>query len=411
MKLWMKIGIGMALGSVLGLWMGQDAVHLKFLGDGFLRLIQMIIVPLIFASMAVGITSIHDPKKLTRLGLSTLLLFLLTTLAAVGWGLLCAFLFKPGAGLHLQATSPLQLAPSLEISQLLLSLIPANPFKAMMEGNVLQLIIFAFLVGIAINLAGPKGQPLRTIFDSLAEVMYQLTTLVMQLSPIGVFGLMAWVTGTFGIQILAKLGAFLLLYYAACCFHFLVVFGGMIRWGVGVKLSLFFKGMADALLMAFSTCSSSATLPIALHSVQENLGVSKSVAQFVLPLGTTLNMNGSALFQAMSAVFIAQCYGIELSGAQLLLITFAATCSAIGAAGIPGTGFIMLSSVLTVAGLPLEGLALIAGIDRVREMISTVLNVGGDAVCALYIAKRENELDLAVYNRKESVPYEAVGSL
>lgn len=405
MKLWAKIGIGMILGSLAGLGLGENAVYLKPLGEGFLRLIQMIIVPLIVASMAVGITGIHDTKKLTRLGLSTLVLFLITTLVAVGWGLLTAFIFKPGIGLHLQAAHAAPSLPSLEWSQLLLSLIPANPFKAMMEGNVLQLIIFAFLVGMAINLAGPRGEPLKALFDSLAEVMYQLTSKIMELSPIGVFGLMAWVTGTFGLHVLAKLSAFVVLYYAACLFHLFIVFGGIIKWGVGVRVSLFFKGMAEALLMAFSTCSSSASLPVSMHCVQENLGVSKTISQFVLPLGTTLNMNGSAIFQAMSACFIAQCYGIELTAIQLLLISFTATCSAIGAAGIPGSGFIMLSTVLSVAGLPLEGLALIAGIDRIREMISTVLNVAGDAVCALYLAKQENELDLVKYNRIDSVPY------
>lgn len=403
MKLWVKIMIALVLGVVAGLLLGPHALVLKPIGQLFLNLINMIVVLLVLSSMTVGITSIHDPKKLGRIGTKTLLLYLGTTVAAILIGLSFAFYFQPGSGLSLGVPTPNAPEATTTLSSLLLAIIPSNPVAALAEGNFIQIIVFSIFLGMAINLSGEKGRPLLKVFESLSDVMYRLTAIVMEFTPIGVFAIMTWVAGSFGIAILVPLLKFLVSYYGACLVHVLIVFCGMIRFMAGLNPWPFFKGMGDAIMVAFTTCSSSATLPVSMHCVQRNLGISKNIASFVLPLGSTVNMNGAAIFQAMSAVFISQAYGITLSTENILTIIVTATLSAIGAAGVPGTGFIMLSVVVSSAGLPLEGLALLAGIDRIREMGSTVLNILGDAVVAVYIAEQEGELDVRQYNHKEIV--------
>ena len=393
MKLWVKILIGMFLGVIVGLIFRQDAQVFKVFGDAFLSLIHMIILPLVFASMCVGITSIHDPKKLGRIGFKTLFLYAITTIIAVAIGLFIAEFFQPGKGIVLGDQSQIHVIDTpTSISTLFVSLIPINPVKAFVEGNVLQVIFFAVLLGLAITACGKPAEPLKRAMDSLADVMYRLTQMIMNLSPYGVFAIMAWVAGTFGAQALLPMLKFLLYYYLACAIHVLVVFCSLLVGVAKVRLGPFFRGSSDAIWMAFSTCSSSATLPLAMRCAIENLGVSPSIANFMLPLGTTINMNGAAIYQGMSALFICQAYGIELTWHSIVTLVSVATLSAVGAAGIPGTGFIMLSVVLTSVGIPIEGLALLAGIDRVREMVSTVLNVLGDLVCSVVVAKQEGEL-------------------
>jgi Na+/H+-dicarboxylate symporter len=389
MKLWMKILIGLGLGAAVGLLVGPDAVYLKPIGQIFISLINMIIVLLILSSMTVGITAIHDPKKLGRVGIKTLILYLTTTAVAIVIGIGFAKIFEPGTSLPLRLPEPIGIIQTPSITEMLYSIVPSNPIQALAEGNVLQIIVFSVFLGLAINFAGERGKPLLKVLDSLAEVMYRLTSIVMEFSPIGVFAIMAWVAGTFGSAVLLPLLKFLALYYFACFVHIVIVFLPMLKWMAKVNPIDFFKGMKEAIIMAFSTCSSSATLPISMKCAEENLGISKNITSFVLPLGSTINMNGAALYQGMAAVFIAQAYGLELNLFALTTLVITAILSSIGAAGIPGSGFIMLSVVFTSVGIPIEGLALLAGIDRVREMISTVLNILGDAVCAMVVAKQE----------------------
>ncbi|GAB4226893.1 MAG: dicarboxylate/amino acid:cation symporter [Chlamydiales bacterium] len=397
MKLWVKILIAMALGGATGYYMGPEAAVLRPLGTAFLNLINMIIVLLVLASMTVGVASIHDPKKLGRVGSKTLLFYLVTTVISICIGLAFASFFKPGAGLNLTAPISLNTIETPSVTETLLSIIPTNPISSMVSGNVLQVIVFALFLGVSISFAGERGRPLLEFLESLADVMYKMTSLIMEFSPIGVYAFMAWVVGSFGIDAITSLFKFLIIYYAACLADTIFVFCGIL-WGIARLHPLpFFKGMRDSLMVAFSTCSSSAALPVSMHCIQENLGVSKSISSFVLPLGSTVNMSGSAIFQAMSALFVAQAYGIELDWQTLITIVVTAVLSAVGAAGIPGTGFIMLSAVISSAGLPLEGIAMLAGIDRVREMVSTMLNVMGDAVVAVTIARQEGELDEAQY--------------
>ena len=363
----------------------------------------MVIVLLILSSMTVGVTSIHDPKKLGRVGGKTIGIYLTTTLIAITVALLLAHLFQIGTNLHLQVTSTEPPAKTLTISQIILSIVPKNPVEALVNGNILQIIVFAVFLGLAINFSGPKGTPLLQMMESLADVMYRLTSLVMEFSPIGVFGIMAWVVGTFGLDLLVPLLKFLGVYYLACAFQLFIVYGGLLKFVARLKVWTFFKGMRDAIIMAFSTCSSAATLPVAMHCVQENLGVSKNISSFVLPLGLTMNMNGGAIFQAMGAIFVAKAYQIPLDLYSYIALILTTIFSAIGTAGIPGGGLIMLSAVLSAVGLPLEGLAILAGIDRLRDMFTTVLNILGDAAVTLLIAKQEGELDERKYYHSDLV--------
>lgn len=406
MKLWLKLTIAMLFGIITGTLLGENASILKPLGSLFLNLIYMIIVPLILSSITMSVTRIHDPKKLGRIGFKTIVIYLITTIAAITIGLIFAKIFQPGSSLNLHATSEVPIPSSPSFSDLLLSLVPTNPFTAFVEGNVLQIIVFALFLGIAINFAGERGRPLLEFFESLADVMNRLTSIIMEFSPIGVFAIMAWVTGTFDISTLFPLVKFLFVYYAACLFHVVVIFGGILWFVAKLSPWPFFKGMADAIMIAFTTCSSRAALPVSMHCVQKNLGVSKNITNFVIPLGSSMNMNGAALFQGMSTVFLAQAYGIPLGWHNILTVVIAATLSSVATAGVPGTSFLMLPLVFSSIGLPLEGLALLAGIDRLREMVSTVLNVLGDATAAVYVAENEKEMDKRQYYHTELVEIE-----
>lgn len=407
MKLWLKILIAMGLGVVVGTIFGESAAEIQWIGDVFLSLINMIIVLLVLSSMAVGVTSIHDPQKLGRVGLKTLFIYLCTTVVAILIGLLFATFFEPGSGLHLVQTGTLSLQDAPTMKEILLNIVPSNPIASMVNGEVLQIIVFALFLGISMNFAGEKGRPMLEFMESLADVMYRLTSIVMEFSPVGVFAIMASLVGKHGIIGLAPLAKFLVLYYIALAVHVFFVFCPILWMGARLRPWPFFRGMGDALMVAFSTSSSSAALPVSMHCVQKNLGVSKNITRFVLPLGSTVNMNGAAIYQGMAVIFIAQAYGIDLGWQQLLTIVVTATLSAIGAAGIPGSGYLMLKVVFGSVGLQGgEGLLLLAGIDRVREMGSTVVNVMGDSVTAVLVAKQEGELDERQYYHEELVELE-----
>ncbi len=398
MKLWVKIFIALFLGVVLGLILGPKVEVLKPLGTLFLNLINMIILPLILSSMTVGITSIHDPKKLGRVGLKTLSYYLVNTLIAICLGLSFGTFFALGNGMGLPTPETFTAIDTPGLKEILISIIPKNPIQSLVKGDVLQVIIFSVFLGLSINFAGKKARPIQEFLESLADVMYKMTSIVMEFSPIGVFVIMGWVAGTFGAEVLIPLGKFLFLYYGVCALHLGVVFVGLLYFVGNLSPRPFFKGIRDVMAVAFTTCSSSAALPVSMSAVQENLGVSRSISGFVLPLGSTVNMAGAAIYQAMSAIFISNAYGIHLDLYSLVTIVVTAVFSAVGAAGIPGSGFIMLSAVLSSVGLPLEGLALLAGIDRIREMASALINSVGDAVIAVVIAQQEGELDLEQYN-------------
>lgn len=398
MKLWAKILIAIGLGVIAGAILQEDAIYLKPVGTIFLQLISMIIPLLILSSMAVGITNIHDPKRMGRVGMMTVLLYVGTTLVAVFLGIGLTYLIEPGVGLHLEVSEMAAPQAAPTFSEIILSIVPSNPIMSLAKGEVLQIIFFALFLGVAVIAAGEKGRPVLRFLESLAEVMYSLTGIVIEFSPYGIFAIMAWVAGTFGLSVLLPLGKFLFTLYIGYFIHMGITFTWILVGMAKVNVKNFYKGMADAILMAFTTCSSSATLPVSMACVQDNLGVSKSISGFMLPLGATVNMNGTALYQAAAAIFIAQAYGIDLGISQVIMVAVTATLAAIGTAGIPGSGLIMLAAVVSAAQLPLEGIVILAGIDRLREMGATVVNILGDSVCAVYVSKVEGELNLEKYN-------------
>jgi DAACS family dicarboxylate/amino acid:cation (Na+ or H+) symporter len=407
MKLWKKMLIGLTLGTLTGILLGPRAAYLKPFGTVFLGLLNMLVVLLVFSSMTVGVTSINDVRKLGRVGLKTLLLYMGTTAIAILFGLVAAKLINPGKGIGLNhGTIDLTIDETPELVNMFLSLVPSNPIGSLANGNILQVIVFSIFLGLGINFAGEKGKPVARLLESLSEVMFTMTGMVMSLAPYGIFAIMAWVAGTFGVGILVPLLKLVLAHYLVCAVHLVVVFGGILLFLAKVRVGPFFKGMTDAITLAASTTSSSATLPATLHCVEENLGVSKNIASFVLPLGSTVNMNGTAIFQGIAAVFISQAYGIELGWESLLVIVVTATLSAVGCAGIPGGGIVTLSIVLGSVGLPLEGIAIVAGIDRLRDIIGTVVNILGDSVVAVFVAKSEGELDEEKYNSGVYISYD-----
>ncbi len=397
MKLWMKILIGLVAGMITGIVLGPKAGTIKPIGDLFINAIRMLIVPLIFSSLVVGVTSMKDPKKMGRVGLKTFAMYLGTTAIAITIGLLLGVIFQPGAGLGLQAVEATAAKAAPNFIDTLVNLVPRNPVNSLATGNVLQIIVFAIVLGLAINLTGDKAKPVSNFFDAFAEVMYKLTSLVMELAPYGVFALMAWVAAEYGLSVLLPLGRVVLGVYVGCLLHSILTYGGAIALLARLNPIQFFKGIVDAQAVAFTTTSSSGTLPVTLSCTQKNLGVSKSVSSFVLPLGATINMDGTALYQGISALFVAQAYGIDLSFANYVTIILTSTLASIGSAGVPGAGLIMLSLVLSSVGLPMEGLAIVAGIDRILDMARTTVNITGDAMVSVLVAKSENELDVDVY--------------
>jgi len=386
-----QIGIGFILGIVAGAVLGEKVQIVEPVGSIFLTLLKMLIVPLVFSSLVVGAASIGDPRDLGRIGIKTIAFYLVTTAVAITIGLLLGNFLQPGVGLAIGEGAAFKAPEAPSIKNVIMGLFPANPLKAAVDGNMLQIIVFALFLGVSAVLAGEKGKPFINFFDSLAETMYKLTGIVMKIAPYGVFALIAVTVSKYGMSVLAPFAKVILAVYVGCALQVILVYSGLITVFVKKSPFWFLKGIREAGLTAFVTRSSSATLPITMRNTQENLGVSEKVSSFVLPLGATINMDGTALYQGVCALFVAQAYGLTLGmGAQLSII-LTATLASIGTAGVPGAGLIMLTLVLTAVGLPLEGAALVAGIDAVLDMARTCVNVVGDACVAAVVASTEGE--------------------
>lgn len=401
MRLATKILIGLIAGIVVGLSMQNfqniTVVYIKPFGDMFIRLIMMVIVPLVLSSLVVGAASTGDIKKLGRMGGKTIAFYLGTTAIAVTIGVLLSNIFKPGRGLVLPVGAEYAGRQAPPLMDVILNIVPRNPIQAMAEGNMLQIIIFALFLGIAISLVGKKAAAVKSFFEGFAEIMYKITGLVMQVAPYGVFALIVPVVAANGPAVLLPLAKVIAVMYLATVVHALIVYTLVIKGFSKLTLPEFYKGILPAQVIAFSTCSSAATLPATIKCTEENLGVSKSTASFVLPLGATINMDGSAIYQGVAALFVAQVYALDLTLGQQLTIVLTGTLASIGAAGVPGAGLIILTMVLSSVGLPMEGIALIAGIDRVLDMARTTLNITGDATAAVFIdatEKKYADLDL-----------------
>jgi len=400
LPLWQKIVIGMILGITVGIIFGEDAAILKPIGSLFVNTIKMLIVPLVFCSIIVGITSMQDTSKMGRIGFKAVMFYLISTAVAISIGLLLGNLLQPGAGLELVAQQAEAVKETASLAETIVGLVPTNPVGALAQGHILQIIVFAVALGVSLTLIGEKGKPAISVFESLAEAMYKLTDLVMKLAPYGVFALMAWVAGKFGLALLLPLMKVIGAVYLGSILHVLGVYSALIVFIAKLSPVQYFRGIVDAQVVAFTTTSSAGTLPVSMKCARENLGVSKSVSSFVLPLGTTINMDGTALYQGVTTLFVAQAFGIDLGMPEYITIILTATLASIGTAGVPGAGLIMLTLVLTTVGLPVEGVALIAGIDRILDMARTTVNISGDIAASVIIAKSEKELDTTIYNAK-----------
>ncbi|MCJ8348947.1 dicarboxylate/amino acid:cation symporter [Moritella sp.] len=400
LPLWQKIVIGMILGITVGLIFGEDAVVLKPIGSFFVNTIKMLIVPLVFCSIIVGITSMQDTNKMGRIGFKAIMFYLISTAVAITIGLVLGHVLQPGAGLGLVAQQVEVVKETSSLVDTLVALVPTNPVSALAQGHILQIIVFAVALGVSLTLIGEKGKPAVALFESLAEAMYKLTDLVMKLAPYGVFALMAWVAGKFGLALLLPLVKVIGAVYLGSILHVLGVYSALILFIAKLNPVQYFRGIVDAQVVAFTTTSSAGTLPVSMKCARENLGVSKGVSSFVLPLGTTINMDGTALYQGVTTLFVAQAFGIDLGMPEYITIILTATLASIGTAGVPGAGLIMLTLVLTTVGLPVEGVALIAGIDRILDMARTTVNISGDIAASVIIAKSEKELDTTIYNAK-----------
>ncbi|THE09359.1 dicarboxylate/amino acid:cation symporter [Bacillus timonensis] len=394
-----QILIAFILAIIVGAIVGPSVEVVKPLGDLFLRMIKFIIVPLVLASLVVGVAGTGDIKKIGRMGGITFFYYLLTTAFAVTIGLILANIFSPGKGLDIAATTETaDPAEAPGVIDTLLNIIPTNPIASLVNGDMLQIIFFAIFLGLGITILGDKAKTVYNFFDELAEIMYKITAIVMKLAPIGVFGLIAPTVGEYGVSVLLPLLKVILVVYLGCILHAVLTYSVSVKVFAKMNPLKFFKGIAPASLVAFSTTSSSGTLPITIKNSEENLGVSRKVSSFVLPLGATINMDGTALYQGVCVLFIAQFFGYDLSFAQQLTIVLTATLASIGTAGVPGAGLIMLTMVVTSVGLPVEGIALIAGIDRILDMIRTSVNVTGDASAAVVVNAIEEKRELKVSN-------------
>lgn len=416
--------LGMALGLGLRYGLGADAGGafaerwVSWAGDLFLRLIRMLIVPLIFFTLVSGIIAMGDPKRLGSLGVRTLATYFGTTAIAVTLGLIMATIFRPGASLtpdtfanadtsRMQSVSE-SAAQAGGVVDRLLNIVPTNPVEALATGNILQIIFFAIMFGVGILMAGKIAQPVAKWFDGASEAMMKVTIIVMETAPIGVFALMTTVMATQGLGVLQSLGTLAIALYLACVIHIIVTYGGIIVKSVlGLPFIPFLRGITDAQAVAYSTASSSATLPVTITCAEENLGVDKAVAGSVLPLGATINMDGTAIYIGMVALFGAQAMGIDVSLTQYVLIAVMATLVSIGAAGIPSAGLFLSGLALAQVGIPEEQAFLIIGFilpfDRLLDMMRTLTNVTGDAAVATAVAKWEGELDEEVFRAADNL--------
>ncbi|SET75133.1 Na+/H+-dicarboxylate symporter [Natronincola peptidivorans] len=388
-----QIAIGFILGIIIGLIFGPSAAILNTLGTILIRLLTMVVAPLVLSLLICAAAEIGDYKKLGRIGVKTVGIYMCTTAAAIGIGLVMANLFQVGIGVNLQ-TEAAAAAPEIPgILDTLVNIIPRNPFQALTEMNLLQIIFFALMFGFALTRIGEKGKIVISFFQGFSDTMKEITAIVLKFTPYGVVGLMATVVGNHGLAILIPFAKVIISLYIAVVIHIVVVQAIGLSWMVG-KISpiRFLKAIREAALFVFATCSSVAAIPVTLKNVK-SLGVSEKVGNFVVPFGAVINMDGTAIYQAIAAIFAAQIFGIELTIVQQLMIMLAATLASIGTAGVPGSGLVMLTIVLTTVGLPLEAIGLLAGIDRILNMGRVVANITGDAACAVAVARTEGEID------------------
>lgn len=405
--LWKRVVAGLVLGLLVGLLWPAAAPQVAFLGEVFIRLIKMLVAPIVFVTIAAGVTSLGDPKRLGSLGVRTILLFLGTTVVAVAIGIAVGSVLQPGVGANLGGAVPKDLGTAKTAGEQLIGIVPLNIFDALAKGDMLAIIFVAVLLGIGTIAAGEAGRPLATWFQSASAVMLKVVTIVMEVTPFGVFALIANSVAANGTAVFVNVGWLALCVVIGCALQILLVHGVLIRFVSRLPLRPFFGGIADALMVAFSTASSSATLPVAMRVAGENLGVNKPVFMTVLPLGAAIGKDGTALYVGLLSVFSLQALGVDIAPSAYFIVLLTAALAAFGTAPVPSASLFMLAAVLSAVGVGVEQTALVVGFilpfDRLLDMTRTVASASANLAVTTTVARMERELDETIYRARPGV--------
>lgn len=389
---WQQILFAISAGIIFGLLLGKHTSYIKPLGLLFIHAIQMMVTPVVFTAIVCAVISMEDLQKMRRLGMKALAVYAVSMGVASIIGLTVATLIQPGAGLSIIESSSTTVASLPTFADVIANIIPHNPLLAFTSGNILQVVVFAIILGISINLAGEKGRLVADFFRSFSTVTMKLVHVVMKFAPLGIFALLTWVSGEYGISALLPLMKFVFTVYLSCFLLAVIYYSLIILFYTKINPLRFFQHSKEAILVGFSTTSSAATLPVTMHCAENKLGIPSSLSGFLLPLGTTMNLNGLSVYLSVAVVFAANVFGVTLTGPQYITVVLSIILTSMGAGGIPGSAIMVMSAVLTSVGLPISVIPLIAGVDRINDMANTTVNVVGDLFSALIIAKSENEL-------------------
>lgn len=423
MSLTSRILVAMALGIVVGglfnfaenhgwtagvfnAWIDEFIVSGLFDLGGkiFVALLKLLVVPLVFVSLVCGTASLGDNTRMGPMAGKTLMLYMITTAVAISLALLAGWIIKPGVGFDLTTDATFTAAAAPSLKEVILGIVPTNPVQAMAEGNMLQIILFALLVGVAMSRAGDAGKRLAAFFNDFNDIVLRMVVMLMNFAPYGVFCLIAQMATDLGLDAFANLAAYFFTVLFVLFLHGLGTYALALKLLTGLSPVMFYRKMKSVMLFAFSMSSSNATIPVTLRAVRDELGADNRVASFTIPMGATINMDGTAIMQGVATAFIAQAYNIDIGFGGYMMVILTATLASIGTAGVPGVGLIMLAMVLEQVGLPVEGIALIIGVDRLLDMTRTAVNVCGDAMVTLAVAKSEGMLDEVRYKEDPSLP-------
>lgn len=388
--LWKKIIIALVLGIVVGIVLGKKAEIFKPIGLIFIHAIHMMVVPVVFTAVVCAVISISKAQKMHKIWIKALVIYLVSMLIAACLALVMAIITKPGAGINisgLHLTQSTQHVSHLSFVDQLVNIVPSNPIQAFASGNILQILVFALVLGFAVNLSGKKGEPIARLFKSFSHVVFKFAGIIMGFAPYGIFALLAWVLGEFGVAVLLPLLKFVMVVYGSCLILIFCYYCPVLKFMVNVSPGKFLKAILPSIIMAYSTSSSAATLPTSLKVARENLKLNKNISGFLLPLGATLNLNGLTIYIVTATIFSANLFGIQLHMAQYITIVLTTILAAMGAAAVPGSALIVMGAAMSSVGIPLTDISLIAGVDRFNDMAQTTTNVMGDLFAATIVAK------------------------
>lgn len=407
-----KIIVAMVLGIILGLFINYSGLNAEggfvhtYITNGFLAIVgklfvnslKMLVVPLVLISLICGVCGIGDIRLLGRIGTKTFVIYMITTALAIATAIGLGSLFGIGKGMNVETEAAFEAASAPPLLDVFANIIPSNPISAMANGDMLSIIFFAILIGISILMVGKPAKGLVQSLELINEVILKMVTIIMNLAPYGVFALLTKAMAELGLDLIWSLLGYVAVLVGSLAFHFFVTMMIVLKLFSGLSIKTFLAKIREVQIFAFSTSSSNATIPITLRTVTKRMGINNSVASFTVPFGATINMDGTAIMQGTATIFIANIYGIDLSVTDYLVVIMMSVLASIGTAGVPGVGLIMLSMVFAQVGLPIEGIGLILGVDRLLDMLRTAVNVGGDAAVTAIVAKSENKMDLAIYN-------------